>query len=69
MWGRDLLMLTNRGNIQVFLFNHSDEEYFVKRGDNVSQVICEVIIYPEIKQVFELDITARLAQGFGSSGV
>lgn len=58
-----------RGNIQVLLFNHSENDYYVKRGDKIAQLICEVIIYPDIKQVTELDSTARGAQGFGSTGV
>lgn len=58
-----------RGNIQVLLFNHSEKDYCVKRGDKIAQLICEVIIYPDIKQVTELDSTARGFQGFGSTGV
>lgn len=58
-----------RGNVGVVLFNHSENDFEVKRGDRVAQLICECIFYPELEEVGKLDATERGAGGFGSTGV
>lgn len=58
-----------RGNLGVVLFNHSDKDFEVKRGDRIAQFICERIFYPELKEVEKLDDTERGAGGFGSTGI
>lgn len=56
------------GNIGVILYNHSSEDYTVKVGDKICQLICEVILYPSVQEVFHIDATERNENGFGSSG-
>lgn len=58
-----------RGNLGVVLFNHSEEEFEVKRGDRIAQFICERIFYPELELVDKLEDTERGEAGFGSTGV
>ncbi|GMF17210.1 unnamed protein product [Phytophthora lilii] len=58
-----------RGNVGVILFNHSAEDFAVKRGDRVAQLILEKIAYPEVREVDDIEDTARGAGGFGSTGV
>jgi deoxyuridine 5'-triphosphate nucleotidohydrolase len=59
-----------RGEVGVILFNHSDEEFEVKSGDKVAQLIVEVIpANVKIKYGQILDQTVRGSGGFGSSGV
>ncbi|XP_061391552.1 deoxyuridine 5'-triphosphate nucleotidohydrolase [Musca vetustissima] len=58
-----------RGNLGVVLFNHSDTDFEVKRGDRIAQLICERIFYPELEQVDKLEETKRGEGGFGSTGV
>ncbi|KAH8391772.1 hypothetical protein KR215_002770 [Drosophila sulfurigaster] len=58
-----------RGNLGVVLFNHSDADFEVKRGDRIAQFICERIFYPELEQVDKLEDTVRGEGGFGSTGV
>lgn len=58
-----------RGNLGVVLFNHSDQEFNVKKGDRIAQLICEQIFYPEIIEEKSLDETERGAAGFGSTGL
>lgn len=46
-----------RGNVGIVLFNHSDEDFPVSKGDRVAQLICERIAYAEaveVKVVFKL---------------
>ncbi|XP_053695744.1 deoxyuridine 5'-triphosphate nucleotidohydrolase [Sabethes cyaneus] len=57
-----------RGNLGVVLFNHSDAEFKVTRGDRIAQFICERIFYPELEEVTSLTETERGAGGFGSTG-
>lgn len=56
------------GNVCVILFNHSDTDYTIKRGDKIAQLICEVIEYPNLYEVTELPATNRGSAGFGSTG-
>lgn len=55
--------------IGVVLFNHSDEDFEIKRGDRIAQLILERICMADIVEVNELASTDRGAGGFGSTGV
>lgn len=52
----------------MLLFNHSDKDFTVNRGDRVAQLICEKIFYPELQEVPTLSDTERGEGGFGSTG-
>lgn len=56
------------GNICVLLFNHSDTAFLVRKGYKIAQLICEIIVYPELCEITNLEITERCGNGFGSSG-
>ena len=58
-----------RGEIKVLLFNHSPEDYPIKAGDRVAQLICEKITIPLVEEVDALQDTNRSAGGFGSTGL
>ena len=58
-----------RGEVCVVLFNHSDSDYNVCRGDRIAQLICERIYYPELEEVHNLSNTHRGIKGFGSTGI
>ncbi|XP_067829447.1 deoxyuridine 5'-triphosphate nucleotidohydrolase-like [Heptranchias perlo] len=57
-----------RGNVGVVLFNFGKENFKVKKGDRIAQLICERICYPELEELKTLDETERGAGGFGSTG-
>lgn len=57
-----------RGNLCVILFNFGKEDFIVRRGDRIAQLICEKISYPELEEVESLDETTRGEGGFGSTG-
>lgn len=56
------------GQIKVLLMNHGDSDFLVQEGDRIAQLIIEKISSPEIKEVDELEQTARGDGGFGSTG-
>ncbi|KAK3270731.1 hypothetical protein CYMTET_20883 [Cymbomonas tetramitiformis] len=58
-----------RGPLGVILFNLSDNDFEVKQGDRIAQLILERIRTPEVLVVEELEDTTRGAGGFGSTGV
>jgi len=58
-----------RGPVCVVLFNFGDEDFQVKQGDRIAQLILEQVCMAEAVQVEELDDTVRGAGGFGSTGV
>ena len=58
-----------RGQLKILLVNNSNELFQVKVGDRIAQLICEKIVYPELLEVQNLDVTDRGSSGFGSSGI
>jgi dUTP pyrophosphatase len=58
-----------RGEIMVGLINSSDEPFHVEFGMKIAQLICELVRYPNLVQVDEMDSTDRENSGFGSSGI
>ncbi|KAK9467163.1 dUTPase-like protein [Lipomyces arxii] len=57
-----------RGPLGILLFNHSGDDFQVKAGDRICQMVIEQIITPEVVAVEELDDTERGQNGFGSTG-
>lgn len=57
-----------RGNVGVVLFNHSDQNFNVKIGDRIAQLIIEVISIPEVVEMDTLPDTVRGSNGYGSTG-
>lgn len=58
-----------RGHVQVVLINNSEQEYTVKPGDRIAQLILERIMTPEVEEADEdFDATTRGSNGFGSTG-
>ena len=57
-----------RGDVGVILFNHNTEDFYVKKGDRVAQLILERVCMASCVEVDELGSTERGAGGFGSTG-
>ena len=58
-----------RGEVGVVLFNHGDQDFEVKMGDRIAQLILEKISTPAVEEVSGLDDTVRGSGGFGSTGI
>lgn len=56
------------GSIKVKLYNFSDKDYYVMRGDKISQLVVTSYIHCELKQVDKLEETERGENGIGSTG-
>lgn len=57
-----------RGEIMVHLMNAGNEDYAVKRGDKIAQLIIIPLEYVGVEIVDELTQTDRGTSGFGSTG-
>lgn len=57
-----------RGNVRVLMFNFGAEDFKVKKGDRIAQMIFEKIHIPKLQEVESLDETRRGDGGFGSTG-
>ena len=57
-----------RGEISVGLVNLSGEDYTIRPGDRIAQLMVMPVVRPELVQADELDETERGAGGFGSTG-
>ena len=58
-----------RGELGVVLFNFGDEEFKIKMGDKIAQLIFEKIKIPEVVEVDSLEDTGWGEKGFGSTGI
>jgi dUTP pyrophosphatase len=54
------------GSIAVNLQNHSDMDYFVYKGDKISQLVIMPCLYEKCEQAEEINGTRK--NGFGSTG-
>lgn len=58
------------GEILVKLYNNSDEDYLVRAGDRISQLVVIPVLYEDIHFRDSLDEnTERGGRGFGSTGI
>ena len=57
-----------RGELMVFLHNHSGETHTVECGDRVAQLVITPCLTARFESVDELDDTKRGSGGFGSTG-
>lgn len=60
-----------RGPVGVILFNFGKDDFEIKQGDRIAQLILEQIVMPEIVEIGKhekMPETERGAAGFGSTG-
>ncbi len=57
-----------RGEVKIILANLGDEDFIVRRGDRIAQLVLAPLIRACLQEVENLDATARGSGGFGSTG-
>jgi dUTP pyrophosphatase len=57
-----------RGTAGIKLYNNTDTEYTVKRGERIAQLIVYRNYYVEMSEADNVEESERGANGFGSSG-
>ena len=58
-----------RGIVKVILINLGEEDFNIRRGDRIAQLVIQKIFFPNFKIVETLDKTKRGEGGFGHSGI
>jgi dUTP pyrophosphatase len=57
-----------RGEVKVILINLGEEDFIIRRGDRIAQLVIAPVASASWAVVDSLDETARGAGGFGSTG-
>ena len=57
-----------RGEVKVILINHGPEDFTIRRGDRIAQLVIAPVVQAQWAEVASLDETTRGAGGFGSTG-
>jgi dUTP pyrophosphatase len=57
-----------RGELKVILINHGAEDFAIRRGDRIAQLVLAPVTQASWLEVVSLDETARGQGGFGSTG-
>lgn len=58
-----------RGELKVILINLGAEDFIIRRGERIAQMVVAPVVQAAWQPVDSLDETARGAGGFGSTGV
>jgi dUTP pyrophosphatase len=56
------------GEVKVILFNHGENDFEVKKGDRIAQLVLERYETPPIEEITDVEDTERGSGGFGSTG-
>lgn len=56
------------GAIKVKLYNHSEKDYVIERGDKITQLVILPCEYVKFDLVDDLEDSERGSDGFGSTG-
>ena len=57
-----------RGEIKTILFNFSDKDFEINRGDRISQMVVSKVYLADLVEDKELSESTRGAGGFGHTG-
>jgi len=58
-----------RGLLSIILINLGKEDFLIKRGDRIAQMVFNRVAKAELQAVEELDETVRSSGGFGHTGI
>ena len=57
-----------RGEVKVILINHGPDDFVIRRGNRIAQLVIAPVVQSTWDEVADLESTARGAGGFGSTG-
>ncbi len=57
-----------RGELKVILFNFSDQDYQVRRGERIAQLVFQQVAMVRLQRASDLSATKRGRRGLGSTG-
>lgn len=58
-----------RGELKVIMINHGKEDFIVKKGMRIAQMVIAPVLEVALEEVEELSNSSRDLGGFGSTGV
>ena len=58
-----------RGELKVLLINHGEEDFIVKRGERIAQMVICKVVTADFVEIRELPVSERGESGFGSTGI
>ena len=58
-----------RGHLKIILANFGTEDYLIRQGDRIAQLVIVNVVRPKIRLVENLSATKRGNKGFGSTGI
>ena len=57
-----------RGEIKVIIYNHGNDDFLIKNGDRIAQMVLTPVVKMELEETLYLPETVRGSGGFGSTG-
>ena len=57
-----------RGELKIIIYNHGNEDFVIKNGDRIAQMVLVPIVKIEFEETNDLSETIRGEGGFGSTG-
>ena len=57
-----------RGEIKVIIYNHGNDDFIIKNGDRIAQMVLTPVVKMELEETLYLPETVRGSGGFGSTG-
>lgn len=58
-----------RGEIKIILINLGKEDFIIKRGDRIAQMVFAPVVRAQFERTIELNDSNRGSGGFGSTGI
>lgn len=58
-----------RGEVKVILFNTGPEDFFVRKGDRIAQLVFSPVFHATFSKSEDMSKTSRGGGGFGSTGL
>ena len=57
-----------RGELKIIIYNHGNEDFVIKNGDRIAQIVLVPVVKIEFEETNDLPETIRGEGGFGSTG-